>query len=159
MPSERLFPIMVEPRGHQIEASRKNGDCAIVVAIPWAMIAPHEAQAQKNHAQSLERLAERGGLTTYEALAVLEGRSWPQRPADHATDSRKLLAMLIEWKGSTNWKLLAMTLGKEEAECVLVPKEPTPETIESVQRFMQEHHGDCTLVWARHVYMSVTGFA
>ena len=30
--------------------------------IPWSVIAPHEAQCQKNHGQSLERLAERGGL-------------------------------------------------------------------------------------------------
>lgn len=45
--------------------------------IPWAMIAPHEAQALKNHGgQSLARLAERGGLAPCEALAVLEDRRW-----------------------------------------------------------------------------------
>lgn len=40
--------------------------------VPWSVIAPHEAQAQRNHGgQTLERLAERGGLCAKEALAVL----------------------------------------------------------------------------------------
>jgi len=45
-------------------------------AIPWSVIAPHEAQALKNHDQSPERLAERGGLSVCEAVAVLEDRHW-----------------------------------------------------------------------------------
>jgi hypothetical protein len=44
--------------------------------IPFAMIAPHEARAKRSHGQSLERLAERGGLAVAEALDVLEGRRW-----------------------------------------------------------------------------------
>lgn len=40
------------------------------------MIAPHEAQARSNHGQSLNRLAERGGLCAAEALDILEGRPW-----------------------------------------------------------------------------------
>lgn len=44
--------------------------------IPWAMIAPHEAQAQSNHGQTLERLAQRGGLGVSEALDILEGHHW-----------------------------------------------------------------------------------
>lgn len=44
--------------------------------IPFAMIAPHEAQAQRNHGQSLERLAQRGGLAACEALDIIEGRRW-----------------------------------------------------------------------------------
>lgn len=43
-------------------------------AIPWSMIAPHERQARENHDQSLERLAQRGGLGPYEACLVLEDR-------------------------------------------------------------------------------------
>jgi polyhydroxyalkanoate synthesis regulator phasin len=41
-------------------------------AIPWSMIGPHERQAQINHDQTLERLAERGGLDPAEAVAVLQ---------------------------------------------------------------------------------------
>lgn len=64
--SERWFPIM--------GAS----------AIPWSMIEPCEKQAQLNHDQSLERLAERGGLAPCEALAVLDGRKWKQMPGGEA---------------------------------------------------------------------------
>lgn len=44
--------------------------------IPWSAIARHDEQAKKNHYQTLERLAERGGLSWDEALAVLEDRPW-----------------------------------------------------------------------------------
>lgn len=47
-----------------------------IKAIPWDVLAPHEAQAQKNHGQTLRRLAERGGLSPAEAVAVLDGRDW-----------------------------------------------------------------------------------
>lgn len=49
---------------------------AHVVNLPWEAILPHEAQAKKNHGQSLERLAERGGLSACEAIAILEDRDW-----------------------------------------------------------------------------------
>jgi hypothetical protein len=39
--------------------------------LPWALIAPHEGRALKNHDQTLERLAQRGGLSFTEAYAVL----------------------------------------------------------------------------------------
>jgi hypothetical protein len=39
--------------------------------IPWASIAPYDGQAQRNHSQTLERLAERGGLDVHEALHVM----------------------------------------------------------------------------------------
>jgi hypothetical protein len=52
-----------------------------IVTLPWALIAPHEAQAKVNHSQTLKRLAERGGLAPCEAVAVLEDRPWvPMRP-------------------------------------------------------------------------------
>ena len=41
-------------------------------SIPWRMIAPHDGQAKINHDQTLERLAERGGLSPEEAIAVLD---------------------------------------------------------------------------------------
>ena len=45
-------------------------------SIPWDMIAPHETQCVRNHGQSLERLAERGGLSPSEALAILDDENW-----------------------------------------------------------------------------------
>lgn len=45
-------------------------------SIPWALIEPFERQAKANHGQTLERLAERGGLSPGEALAIVEGKRW-----------------------------------------------------------------------------------
>ena len=65
-------------------------------SIPWAMIAPHEVQALKNHCkQSLERRAERGGLGADEAIAVLEDRQWAQMDVDEST--AKLASMAAAW--------------------------------------------------------------
>lgn len=52
---ERLFPIM----------DAKD------LLLPWRVIEPHEQQAERNHGQTLARLAERGGLSVVEAVAVL----------------------------------------------------------------------------------------
>lgn len=54
--------------------------------IPWDLIAPHEAQAESNHSQSLARLNSRGGLSPSEAVAVLEDRQWKSMPVDEAED-------------------------------------------------------------------------
>jgi hypothetical protein len=45
-------------------------------SIPWAIIAACEHQAQINHGQTIERLADRGGLDPSEAVAVLTGKRW-----------------------------------------------------------------------------------
>ncbi len=42
-------------------------------SVPWEVMEPHENMAQKNHGQSLQRLAERGGLSTGEAWCVVSG--------------------------------------------------------------------------------------
>lgn len=46
--------------------------------IPYNIIAPHEAQAMKNHGQSLQRLSERGGLSWGEIWAVINDKSWKE---------------------------------------------------------------------------------
>jgi len=77
-----LFPIMAlsyRP-DKEICELRSAGVAEIIIGLPWAMIAPHEAQAQRNHGQTLKRLAERGGLAVCEALAVLEDRRWERMP-------------------------------------------------------------------------------
>jgi hypothetical protein len=56
--TERRFPIMGGP------------------SIPWSAIAPYDGQAQCNHSQNLERLAERGGLSPVEAYAVMRNLKW-----------------------------------------------------------------------------------
>lgn len=58
------------------------------------MIAPHAQQALNNHYQTLERLAERGGLSPCEAMAVLEDRDWRKDPYA----SQKLIALALEFE-------------------------------------------------------------
>jgi hypothetical protein len=58
--------------------------------VPWAVLAPHEAWALRNHSQTLERLAERGGLSLCEMCAVIEERRW--RKMDDAEALARVLA-------------------------------------------------------------------
>jgi hypothetical protein len=46
------------------------------------LVAPHEEQAQRNHDQTLQRLAERGGLSPAELLAVLQDRGLEELGSD-----------------------------------------------------------------------------
>jgi hypothetical protein len=58
------------------------------VTIPFKLIAPHEAQAQANHGgQTLERLAERGGLSPKELLAVLTDQPYAAVANVHPDDA------------------------------------------------------------------------
>lgn len=79
--SERRFPIL---------------DSTGLRSIPWAMLVPNARQALDNHDQTLERLAERGGLAAYEALAVLDGRKW--RKMDDAVSSAELRKRVEAWE-------------------------------------------------------------
>lgn len=54
--------------------------------VPMDMLAPFEAQAIRNHGQTLNRLAERGGMSSSEILAVLEGRKWGEVKSCEAND-------------------------------------------------------------------------
>jgi hypothetical protein len=63
--------------------------------IPWEMIAPHEEQSQTNHQQSLKRIAERGGFSRCEAIAILEDRLWTR--IDVETADKQLKKMVEDW--------------------------------------------------------------
>lgn len=61
------FPILISYEG-------TAGPCPR--SIPWDVIAPYGRQAEVNHSQTLERLAERGGLSPVEAWLVMHGKTW-----------------------------------------------------------------------------------
>lgn len=63
---ERMFPILM---------SSSVRACDEIKHIPWSVLEPFAGNAMKNHGQTLERLAQRGGLSAREAVAVIEGRS------------------------------------------------------------------------------------
>jgi hypothetical protein len=76
----RLFPVL-----HQRHPGR--GKLPDLKAIPWGMIEPHRAQAARNHGdQTLERLAERGGLDPAELVAVLTDQKFKNYEPAEAAD-------------------------------------------------------------------------
>jgi hypothetical protein len=92
---EKLFPVMGGP------------------AVPWVVIAPHERQAQRNHGQSIQRLADRGGLSPCELLAVLEDRQlgW-EGPNDEA--AKPLVQAIVD--ADLKVQILALTTALAEAK-------------------------------------------
>jgi hypothetical protein len=98
----RTFPIMhqrdYDRAGSTEKQLRAAGVLFAVVNVPWPMIEPHALQARHNHSQTLERLAERGGLSACEALAVIEDRPYSTipEPAAHI----RLLDLICEFQKS-----------------------------------------------------------
>lgn len=73
-------------------------------SIPWAMIAPHELQALRNHGnQGLEELSRRGGLSTMEAYYVLTDQRydgpWFVLPRDREARDTKDRQMATRIRG------------------------------------------------------------
>ena len=93
MTAERTFPILNHKR-----------DNFPLASVPWEFVAPHEAQARRNHDQTLRRLAERGGLSAKEMLAVVTGRNWLQILGDQEQVQKQLLLVLDSWKIDQGYK-------------------------------------------------------
>jgi len=68
------------------------------LCVPWGFIEPHREQAYKNHHQTLETLASRGGLDPIEMLAVVTGQGWKDwTPPLYNEAVAKLLELLSRW--------------------------------------------------------------
>lgn len=89
------FPIMPEFNRPKWDRREEN-EYLPQMFIPWEMIAPHEAQSKINHQQSLERIAQRGGFSRCEAIAILEDRQWTS--IDVETADRQLKEMVKQWE-------------------------------------------------------------
>lgn len=56
--------------------------------VPFAMLAPHNEQAKKNHGgQDLMRLYHRYGISACEACAIMEDRPWKPMRHQEAADA------------------------------------------------------------------------
>lgn len=93
----RLFPILQSYADMQriVRDAVKYAVPAIVLTVPWDLMLGHAEQAMKNHYQTLGRLAEHGGLSASEAVAVLEDRAWHNMP--DGEDYRLLFDKLLAW--------------------------------------------------------------
>lgn len=58
--------------------------------VDWQLVLDHAAQAERNHRQTVQRLAERGGLSWDEMLAVLTDRAWRAVPDAEKADAAAL---------------------------------------------------------------------
>jgi hypothetical protein len=58
--------------------ARRGEDVLVLQSLPMALFAGDaiERQSQRNHRQSVAMIAQRGGYSACEALAVLAGVSW-----------------------------------------------------------------------------------
>lgn len=74
MSDRRWMPIQVHAR--QLDELRKAEIPIITFNVPMFHFRAHAEQARINHGQTLDRLAERGGLSPCEAIAILEDRKW-----------------------------------------------------------------------------------
>lgn len=92
---EKFFPIL------GLKDAEWRG-IALPVSVPWRLVESHRQQASVNHGQSLEQLAERGGLSPRELLAVL--LDVPLRmlfAPEPSTIARDLEEVLSRWKADT----------------------------------------------------------
>ena len=71
----RRFPVLWQYLRKE-EAEVRAAGCPRFV--PWDLVAAHAEQAVKNHGQTVQRLAERGGLSPLELVAVLTDRCWSE---------------------------------------------------------------------------------
>jgi len=76
----------------------RAGHAVLLIGFPWDLVAAHEAQAVKNHSQSLQVLADRGGLDPIELLAVMQDRSVWSRGVSSA-DAQVALLRILEQAG------------------------------------------------------------
>lgn len=71
-------------------------------AVPFDIVLRHQAQAVKNHGQSVHRLAERGGLDWHELLAVLSDVRWRQVSTLSKSAARAAAIKIVEREELTN---------------------------------------------------------
>lgn len=73
MTDERMFPLII----HYHERQPGEPYSELPRSVPWSIVAPYEAQALHNHCgQSLEKLAQRGGLDPRELCGIMIGKSF-----------------------------------------------------------------------------------
>ncbi len=77
----KIFPVLLDFRERRDHPEWPR-------SVPWDLLEPHREQARHNHDQTLERLAQRGGLSPGEMICVIEGKRWGDVPDDNAAVER-----------------------------------------------------------------------
>lgn len=102
--TERKMPIQC---GHVLDLRKRRGEKVVVIArLPFAMFegSAYEAQSQRNHGQSVARIAERGGYGAQEAIAILAGLDYDRvRNIDEEAAHRILYSMHVTYNRGRRW--------------------------------------------------------
>ena len=69
--------------------------------IEWDIVEPYSERALINHGQTLERLAERGGLDWYETLCLLLNKPFRDIPLVYSFDYKPYVIKLINQRKET----------------------------------------------------------
>lgn len=80
MENKKMFPVLDEG-----------------LLIPWTLLEMHEPQVVKNHQQTLEQLAARGGLDSFEIYCAVHGHSHLGMMRNAGYDFRK---WVVDWAGA-----------------------------------------------------------
>lgn len=95
--------VPVAPISHDILMEKQNEVARLArqanEAVDLVTRTINDLEAWKNHGQSLSQLAQRGGLSWAEALAIIEGKNW--RDAEHNENTaevtvRKMVAEYVK---------------------------------------------------------------
>ncbi len=84
------FPVLWQGDRSRVARLRELG-CP--KSVPWEFVARHHEWCLRNHDQTPERLAERGGLSPCEMVAVVEHRRWRPMPDSGVPRLLELLAL------------------------------------------------------------------
>lgn len=90
MSDERMFPVLAGSDWREYQ------QLGMPRAVPWRLLGTHEAQALLNHGQTLQRLAERGGLSPFEMRAIVKGLGLRAAYMTPAEEYAWLVAWLAE---------------------------------------------------------------
>jgi hypothetical protein len=104
--TERKMPI--QATGELNLRARRGERVVIIKQVPFALFAGEavERQSQRNHGQTVERIAERGGYSACEALAVIAGLDWDRvSKLDEEAAHRILYNMHVAYNRGRRWGL------------------------------------------------------
>jgi hypothetical protein len=120
----RRFPILLDHIQRKL-----NRD--LPTQVPWEMLEPFEDNAKRNHDQSLEVLASRGGLGPTEIIAIIEGRgfSWIMaQPKDEVECWKKVVEYIRQHEGIVATEIEFLRWFYEYAPLVGMPAVTLQET-------------------------------
>lgn len=86
----KLFPVLWQGDKGYIQTLR---DLGCPRDVPWDFVADHRERCLKNHGQTPERLAERGGLAPCEMVAVILERRWTNMEPAKSVEQLKVLLL------------------------------------------------------------------